>query len=57
MIGPASAGPDEVNRPEWGSVIDEDFNHAPTLVAAIPRAYWTLVHEGPRAVSVETHGT
>jgi hypothetical protein len=44
MTGPAPAGLHEVKRREWGGVIDEHFNHAPTLVAVIPRAYWTLVH-------------
>jgi hypothetical protein len=45
MTGRAHAGLHEVNRPEWGDVIDDEhFNHALTLVAVIPRAYWILVH-------------
>jgi hypothetical protein len=44
MVGRAHAGLHEVNRPEWDGGIHEDFNHALTLVAVIPRAYWTLVH-------------
>jgi hypothetical protein len=44
MTGFADSGLHEVNRPEWGGVIDEHFNLALTLVAVIPRAYWTLVH-------------
>jgi hypothetical protein len=44
MTSPARAGLHEVNRAERDGVIDEHFNHAPTLVAGIPGAYWTLVH-------------
>jgi hypothetical protein len=48
MTGPAHAGLHEVNRRECDGVVDERFNHAPTLVAVMSRAYWTLVHGGPR---------
>jgi hypothetical protein len=57
MTGPAHAGLHEVNRRECDGVVDERFNHAPTLVAVMSRAYWTLVHGGPRAVSLDRHGT
>jgi hypothetical protein len=52
MTGRVYTGLRGVNRSEWGDVIDEHFNHALTLVAVIPRAYWTLVHsDGARATT------